>query len=216
MLTDWEIRREIVAFGKKVYEKGLVSATDGNISVRVMSDRLMITPSGASLGNLNTEDLVYADLTGQVLAGRGKPSSELPMHLEIYRHRPHVNAVMHAHPPFTTAFTVAGESLASPVLPEVVIMFGEIPVAPYGTPASEESAQSILNLIPDHDVIVLDHHGAVTLGKSLEDAFFKMEKLEHAASTLLAAKQIGGINPLTPSAVEKLESSGGSTDTGYR
>lgn len=205
MITDWEIRRQLVQYGKKVYEKGLVAATDGNISMRMMTDRVMITPSGVPLSDLDVNDLVYVDLDGQVLQGRNKPSSELPMHLEIYRQRPEMNAVLHAHPPTTVAFTIAGESFAQPVLPEIVVLFGEIPIASYATPATEESAHSIRNLIPQNDIIVLDHHGAVTMGKTLEDAFAKMEKLEHSAKTLLTAKQIGRINPLEPDDVRKLE-----------
>ena len=205
MITDWEIRRQLVRYGKKVYEKGLVAATDGNISMRMMTDRVMITPSGVALSDLDVNDLVYVDLDGQVLQGRHKPSSELPMHLEIYRQRPEINAVLHAHPPTTVAFTIAGETFTQPLLPELVVLFGEIPIASYATPATEESANSIRDLIPNYDVIVLDHHGAVTMGKSLEDAFAKMEKLEHSAKTLLAAKQIGRINPLNPSEVRKLE-----------
>ncbi len=205
MFTDWEARRQIVSFGKKTYEKGLVAATDGNISVRMMSDRFMITPSGVPLSDLDLNDLVYVNLDGQVLQGRKKPSSELPMHLEIYRQRPEMNAVIHAHPPTTVAFTIAGETFIQPVLPELVVLFGEIPIATYATPATEESANSIRDLIPNNDVIVLDHHGAVTVGKSLDDAFAKMEKLEHSSITLLAAKQIGRINPLEPSDVRKLE-----------
>lgn len=203
--TDWEIRRDIVAFGKRVYAKGLVAATDGNISVRMMTDRVMITPSGECLNDLDVEGLVYMDLGGQVLGPGRNPSSEWPMHLEIYRKRPDVEAIIHAHPPVATGFSVAGTSLSDPVLPELVVMFGSIPTAPYATPATTESADAIRDLIGNHDVIILDHHGAVTVGRDLEDAYLKMEKLEHAASTLLAARQAGGITPLTPDALKKLE-----------
>ncbi len=205
MLTDWEIRRNIIAFGKKAYEKGLVAASDGNISVRLFDDRLMITPSGATLGNLNPDNLIYLDLNGTILQGRKNPSSELPMHLMIYQQRPDVRAIIHTHPQVTTAFSVAGESLSVPVLPEMVIMFDTIPIAPYASPSSIESAEAIEPYIQNHDLIILDHHGVVALGQSLNDAFLKLEKLEHTAKTLLAAKQLGGINPLSPESVAKLK-----------
>lgn len=203
--TDWEIRRDIVAIGKRVYARGLVVATDGNISVRMMSDRVMITPSGSCFESLNVDQFVYMDLTGQVLGPGANPSSEWPMHLEIYRKRPDINAIIHAHPPIATAFSVAGSSLSEPVLPESVVTFGSIPTAPYATPATRESADAIRELIETHDVIILDHHGAVAAGKDLDDAFQKMERLEHVASTLLAARQAGGIIPLTTDALKKLE-----------
>ena len=205
MKTDWEIRREICLFGKRVYEKGFVTATDGNISMRMMANRLMITPSASCLGDLNVNDLAYVDLTGQILQSNCKPSSELPMHLEIYRNRPDVNAIIHTHPVNSTSFTIAGESFSQPVLPELILGIGDVPIAKYATPSTNESAVVISELIKNHDVIILDHHGVVTVGKTLLDAFFKLERLEHAASTLLAAKQLGNINPLDPSDIEKLE-----------
>ena len=205
MKTDWEIRREIVHYAKCAYQKGLVAATDGNISVRIMGDRLMITPTGAVFETLRPDDLIYVNFLGQKLQGNSLPSSELPLHLEIYQQRANVEAIIHAHPPVATAFTIAGESLAQPVIPEVVTMFGKIPTAPYATPASEEGAQVVSNLIHDHDLILLDHHGAVAVGTSLQDAFLKLEKLEHTASTLLAAKQLGEIKPLSAEQLQKLK-----------
>ncbi|GBD94476.1 methylthioribulose-1-phosphate dehydratase [bacterium BMS3Abin05] len=205
MMTDWEIRRSIVHYGKLVHRAGFVAATDGNISVRMMEDRLMITASGSALGNLDPAALLYVDFSGQVLQGRGKPSSELPMHLTIYKKRPDVLAIIHTHPPISTAISIAKESLSQAVLPEVVIMFGEIPIAPYATPSTDEGAKVVESLIEHHDVIILDHHGAVTVGKTLEDAFFKLEKLEHAAKTLLTAKQLGKISPLSEEEVKKLK-----------
>jgi len=205
MLTDWEIRRGIVAYGRRFYDAGLVAANDGNISVRIMGDRLMITPSGSALGNLNVENLVYVDLSGQVLSGRMKPSSELPMHLAIYRKRPDVSAIIHTHPPVSTAFSVARISLSEPVLPEVILGFGDIPIAPYATPGTPEGAQILDTIIDTHDVVILDHHGAVAVGATLEEAYQKMERLEHTAKTLLAAHQLGGVSVLPDEEVEKLK-----------
>jgi len=205
MKTDWEARRDIIDYARQVYDKGIVAATDGNISYRIMSDRVMITPSGTSFATLTTDTLAYVDLDGTNLGFQYKPSSELPMHLEIYRQRPDVNAIIHAHPPYATALTLTGISLEDPILPEVVMMFGKIPTAPYATPSTKESAESIRHLIKDHQAILLDHHGAVTYGGSLEEAFHKMEKLEHAAKTILAAKSIGPPKVLDENQIGKLK-----------
>ena len=205
MKTDWETRREICLYGRKVYDKGFVTATDGNISMRMMNDRMFITPSASCLGNLNVNDLVYVDFNGQVLQCNRTPSSELPMHLEIYNKRPEVNAIIHTHPANSTAFTIAGENFSQPVLPELILGLGDVPIAKYATPSTHESAVVISELIKNHDVIILDHHGVVTVGIDLQQAFYKLERLEHAASTLLAAKQLGNINPLNPSDIEKLK-----------
>jgi L-fuculose-phosphate aldolase len=205
MKTDWEIRRDIVAIARKTYNAGMVAATDGNISHRIMTDRIMITPSGTSFSSLNTNALAYVDLEGSILNFEHKPSSELPMHLEIYRQRPDVKAIIHAHPPYATALTISGYSLEEPILPEVVMMFGKIPTAPYATPSTKESAESIRSLIKDHQAILLDHHGAVTYGSSLEEAFHKMEKLEHAAKTILAATSLGTPKQLDEHQLGKLK-----------
>jgi L-fuculose-phosphate aldolase len=214
MKTDWEVRRDIIAIAKQVYDKGIVAATDGNISYRIMTDRVMITPSGTSFATLTIDTLAYVDLDGNILNFEHKPSSELPMHLEIYRQRPDVNAIIHAHPPFATALTLTGQSLADPILPEVVMMFGKIPTAPYATPATQESANSIRHLIKDHDAILLDHHGAVTYSSSLQEAFHKMEKLEHAAKTILAAKSIGTPKILDENQLSKIKELEHNTDYG--
>jgi L-fuculose-phosphate aldolase len=204
LLTDWEVRCHIVSIGKKLYEHRLVAATDGNISVKMKADKIIISPGGHCLGTLDFNHMVHVDNNGKRTSGELEPSSELPMHLEIYHQRPDVNAVIHAHPPITTAFTLVGENLSDPVLPEVILFFGEIPVAPYATPSTVESANSISGLIKNHDVIVLDHHGAVTVGETLKDAYYKMEKLEQSANILYAAKQLGKIKPLSDEDLKKL------------
>ncbi|MEN8153164.1 MAG: class II aldolase/adducin family protein [Acidobacteriota bacterium] len=208
MRTDWEIRREISLFGKKIYNKGFVAASDGNISVRAIGDRFFITPAGSCLGSFNINDISYLDLNGNVLSGGGQPSSELAVHIEVYKRRGDINAVIHAHPPVTTAFSVAGEKISADILPEIKIMFGNIPTAHYATPGTKEAAEAIGSLIGENDIVVMDHHGVLCLGVTLEDAFFKLEKLEHYASTLLAAKQLGNIKPLEPEEIIKLERTG--------
>lgn len=204
MLTDWEVRRQIVSIGKKLYDHELVAATDGNISFKMKTDKIIITPGGHCLGTLDFNHMVHVNGNGQHTSGDLEPSSELPMHLEVYRQRPDVNAVIHAHPPITTAFTLVGGTLSDPVLPEVILFFGEIPVANYATPSTIESAKSISALIKSHDVIVLDHHGAITVGDTLKDAYCKMEKLEQSAKILFAAKQLGEIKPISDEDLDKL------------
>jgi L-fuculose-phosphate aldolase len=204
VLTDWEIRRQIVSIGKKLYDRELVAATDGNISYKVKSDKIIITPGGHCLGTMDFNHMVHVDSSGEHSSSELEPSTELPMHLEIYKQRPDVNAVIHAHPPITTAFSLVGGNISEPVLPEVILFFGEIPTAPYATPSTQESALSISKLIKQHDVIVLDHHGAVTVGDSLKDAYCKMEKLEQSAKILFAARQLGTIKPLSDENLSKL------------
>ena len=203
-MNEWQIRREIVAIGKQAYDKGLVSATDGNISVRVMGDRFLITPSGSCLGELKAEQLVYVDFDGKVLSG-GKPTGELSMHLAAFRERPDINAVLHAHPPITTGFTIAGESLAQCVIPEVVVIFGTIPTTEYATISTDEGAKVVRELIKNHDALVLDRHGTITVGKSLIEAYRKLEKVEYCAQVTLVARQLGRVKTLSPDEIMKLE-----------
>jgi L-fuculose-phosphate aldolase len=205
MQNDWKTRKDIVSVARKLYEKGLVAATDGNISVRIQPDRILISSAGRSLGNLTPEDLAYVDLQGNPLQMTQRPSSELPMHLEIYQQRPNINAVIHAHPSYATAITLAGLSLSEPILPEVVVMFGQVPTAAYATPSTIESAEVIRPLIKNHDVILLDHHGAVAFSQDLEDAFNKIEKLEQAAKTIIIARSLGPVKPLNEEQLNRLK-----------
>lgn len=205
MKTDWESRRDIVAFAKRLYHRELIAATDGNVSVRMDIDRFMITAAGTSFATIQTGDVAYIDQNGYSLDYSVNPSSELPMHLEIYRQRPDINAIIHAHPPYTVATTLVGLSMSEPVLPESLIMLGDIVTAQYATPSTHESADSIRSLIKDHDVILLDHHGAVTCGNDLTEAYNKMEKLEYSAKTLISARSLGTIKPLTEENIQKLK-----------
>jgi L-fuculose-phosphate aldolase len=204
MPAEWQLRRKIVDIARRVHARGFVAATDGNISARAMGDRMFITPSGTCLGELNPADLLYLDFERHVLVGRGRPSSELALHIEVYRRRPDVQAVIHAHPPVTNAFSFAGLSLADPVIPEVVVAFGRIPTTEYATPSSEEGPVVIRELIRNHDVLILQRHGSLTVGTDLSDAYHKLEKLEHAAQTLLAARQLGSVRELSPDELDRL------------
>lgn len=177
---------------RRMYQRGLIVALDGNVSTRLPNGRLLTTPKGVCKGDLEPDMLVVVGPDGRSL-GRGEPTSELKLHLEAYRQRPDIVAVVHAHPPLATAFSVAGDRLAGCIIPEVVLTLGEqIPIAAYGTPSTKELPDSISELIKGHDAVILDRHGSITVGKSVWDAYFKLEKLEYAAQVTLASRQISG------------------------
>ncbi len=206
--TEYELREEMVRIGRLMWERGYVASTDGNLSVRLGAERLLTTPSGLSKGFLSADSLVVIDLSGKPIPsyrGRGeRPSSEVLMHLEVYRQRPDVSAVIHAHPPLATAFSIAGVSLARCVIPEVIVSLGSIPTAEYATPGTFEVPESIRQAIRDHDAIVLAHHGSLTVGRTLWEAYLRLERVEQAAQITLAAQQLGRVGTLSPQAVEKL------------
>jgi len=204
------LREEIVRICRLMWEKGFVAASDGNVSVRLGDDRLLTTPSGVSKGFLSPSHVVVTDMDGKPVRSFGhgdrqlKPSSEILLHLEVYRQRPDVCAVVHAHPPLAIAFTIAGISLAQCILPEVVVNLGEVPTTAYATPATAEGPAVIRDLIRDHDALIIDRHGTVTVGQTLFDAYMKLEKVEHLAQVTLAARQLGRVSLLPPEEVRKL------------
>lgn len=205
-------RRQLIEVCRLAYSRGYICGTEGNFSARLSPERILSTPRGTCKARIEPEELVLTDLDGKIIeAGQSgpqaksrMPSTELSMHLAAYRARPDVKAVVHAHPTVTVAFTVAGVSLSKCILPETVCALGVIPVAPYATPSTEEVPNSIERLIGAHDAVVLDHHGALTVGGDLWDAFYKLETLEHHAQTLLVAHLLGGAKPLRSSQVKKL------------
>jgi len=186
-----------------LHQKNYLAATDGNVSVR-LGDQVLLTPSGVNKGMLEEDQVISVDLEGRLLAGTGRPTSELRMHLLVYELRPDVGAVVHAHLPYATACTLAGISLLEPILPEVVITLKGIPTAAYATPGTEEVPKAIRDLIQEFDAILLSRHGAMTVGREVMDAYNKMEKLEHTARVVLAARLQGPVSPLSASEVEKL------------
>ena len=204
MKSEWEHRQEIVEICKLIHQKGYISATDGNVSVRTGKNRIITTPKGFGKGFIATDDLVVCDLQGKVISGKWLPSSEIKMHLCVYQLRPDVKASIHAHPPVSTAFTIAGLSLAKCILPEVVLSLGIIPTAEYATPTTEEVPQSIKNYITQYDALILERHGSLTVGKDLKDAYFKLEKLEHTATISFIARMLGEVRTLSPTQIEKL------------
>lgn len=179
-----ELREEICEVGRRLYQRNLVAATDGNVSARLKDGTFLCTPSGVSKGFMKPSDLLIADKDGKLVSGAGKVTSEFFTHLAAYEERPDIQAVVHAHPPCATALTLAGCSMTTPVLPELVMALGGVPTAAYATPGTKEGADVIRQLIATCDAVLLERHGAVTVGKSPLSAHFKLEKVEHSAHVL--------------------------------
>lgn len=200
------LRKGIVEIGVEMYRRDFISGAAGNISARLPDGHLLITPSGLNKGKLTTNDLLVIDLNGNCVNGDAtcRPSSEVPMHLEVYRQRPDVGAVIHAHPITCVALSLVGISLQDAYIPEALVMLGPVPTTPYATPSSTENRDAIAGLIADHDAIILAHHGSLTVGRTLEEAYARLEILEHTAKTVALAFQMGTPRKLTPPAVEKL------------
>jgi L-fuculose-phosphate aldolase len=202
-----QVRADIVEVGRRLWMRGFVASNDGNISVRVAPDRLLVTPANVSKGFMTPEMMVVTDLQGRVVeaAPGRKPSSEILMHLEAYRLRPDVGAVVHAHPPLATGFAVAGIALDRAVLAEVVTTLGSIPIAEYGTPSTRELADSVAPYLRAHDGLLLANHGALALGADLFGAYYKMETIEHFARISLVARQLGREHVLSREEVTRLQ-----------
>jgi L-fuculose-phosphate aldolase len=197
-------REEIVQFGRMLHERGLVAATDGNLSVRLDENRILVTPTAMSKGMMKASDMVVVDMAGRRVRGRRHVSSEIGMHLLIYRLRPDVQAIVHAHPPTATGFAACGVGLTEPLVCEVVIGLGSIPLAQYGTPGTPELADALEPLVPDFDAILMKNHGVVAYGKDLSCAYMKMETVEHFAKIAFVAHILGQKEPLNQQEVEKL------------
>jgi len=204
--TIHEIKSAIVEVGKRMYSRGFVASNDGNISAKIDSDRVLITPTGVSKGYLDTDMIITVDMKGNVISGDLKPSSEVFMHLQVYKDRPDVLSVCHSHPPYATGYAVAGIPLDKCVLPEVIITLGNIPLVEYGTPGTDEFYKPVVPLLKDYDAFLLANHGALSVGKSVLDAYHKMETLEHFAHIAFVAQQVGTPNILNAEQVKKLTS----------
>ena len=197
--------RQIAHCCRRLAEVGLIAGIDGNVAVRVAPDRALVTPTGMLKAELTADDIVEVDLQGKRIRGSRRPSSELDMHLRILRSRKDVTAIVHAHPPVATGFSVAGEAFDACVLPELIFQVGWVPVVPYGTPGTPELGERIEPFLADHDALILANHGAVTMGSSLHEAQVRMESIEHSAKIIFTARMLGRVNPLTPSQVRQLE-----------
>jgi L-fuculose-phosphate aldolase len=203
-----DIRRlseEIVDIGARLYARGYIVAADGNISARLEDGSFLTTPSGLCKGTLTPDQIIHVDAEGKVLEGGLKPSSEIKMHVEAYRQRKDIGAIVHAHPPISTGFSCAGEPLDKAILAEVILTLGCVPIARYGAPSTEQVAESIRELIKVHDGILLANHGALTVGPTLLNAYFKMETIEHFAKISLVTRILGRENVLTAEKVGELE-----------
>lgn len=204
MQTEKELRDTIVKIGQLVYQKGWVAANDGNISVRLDSERLLCTPTGVSKGMMSPDDLIIVDMKGNKIAGKKERTSEIMMHLTVYNMRPDIRAVVHAHPPVATGFASAGKQLNLALLPEVVITLGCVPLAGYGLPGTDELTDPMLPYIPKYDALMMANHGAVCYGEDLWKAYFKMETVEHFARITMVAELLGGPTVLPRVEVDKL------------
>jgi L-fuculose-phosphate aldolase len=197
-------RDDIVHFGKLLHQTGLVAATDGNLSVRLEDGTFLCTPTLMSKGLMTVEDLVVVDSRGHKISGERDVSSEIAMHLFIYRNRPDVSAVVHAHPPTATGFAAAGIPLDSALCSEIVITLGTVPLANYETPGTPELAEALAPLVGDHDAILMANHGVVTYGENLLSAYMNMETVEHYAKIALVTHMLGKQKPLSETHVSKL------------
>ena len=205
MKTEKKYRDELAYFGSMLYQRGLVAGTSGNISARLGEDLVLSTPTGVCKGSIRPDDMVVVDLKGEHIGGAREVSSEIGMHLAIYRRRPDISAVVHAHPTVATAFAVAGLPLDKPLLAENVLCLGQVPLAPYGMPGTPALAKSIESFIADHKAILLANHGAVTFDETLEQAYWKMESLEQVAHITLLTRLLGQQNFLSKDEVEQLQ-----------
>jgi L-fuculose-phosphate aldolase len=190
---------------RQLAARGLIAGRDGNLSVRLGPERVLVTPSGFIKSLVTAGDMVEVDLDGMLRHGSNrKPTSELDLHLRILRHRPDVNAVVHAHPPTTTGFAVAGQAIPGNLLPELIFVVGPVPLVPFGMPGTPELGDGVVPYLTGHSALLLANHGAVTMGKTLDEAWIRMESLEHAARIIAAARAVGQPQPLTVAAIERL------------
>ncbi len=204
-MTIESLRADIVEVGRRMYARGYTASNDGNISVRVGEDRLLMTPKSVCKGFMTPDMMCVTDLAGKKIQGDRDPSSEMLMHLEVYRQRPDVKAVVHAHPPTATGFAVAGIPLDRAVLAEVLTTLGSIPLAEYATPSTAELPEAVRKYIKAHDAMLLANHGALTVGADLFAAYYKMETIEHFAKISLVARMLGGENLISREEVMRLQ-----------
>jgi L-fuculose-phosphate aldolase len=205
MTPESALRAEMVEVGRRMYAREMTDANAGNLSVRLGADRLLMTPKSVCKGFMTPDMMCITDLDGRKLQGDRDPSTEMLMHLEVYRQRPDVQAVVHAHPPTATGFAVAGIALDRAVLAEVLTTLGSIPIAEYATPSTSELPDAVAKYIKAHDGMLLANHGALTVGPTLMAAYYKMETIEHFAKISLVARTLGRENLITREEVDRLQ-----------
>jgi L-fuculose-phosphate aldolase len=204
MNNELKNKRQICEIGKRIYEKGFVAANDGNISIRISDNEFLITPTGVSKGFMTPDMILKVDGEGHVLDGDYRPTSEMKMHLLVYQERPDIQAIVHVHPPYATAFAIAGLPLDQAIMPESVVYLGTIPVAEYGTPSTKEVPDAIKKYVHQHQGVLLENHGALTWGKDLEHAYYLLESLEFTAKINWISKQLNGDRELSKKHVKTL------------
>ena len=206
MVNEYEIKKQICDIGKRIYDRGMVAANDGNISVKISDNEFLCTPTGVSKGFMTPEYICKVDKDGKVIqANPGfKPSSEIKMHMRVYKERPDVKSVVHAHPMYATGFAIAGIPLTQPIMPEAVITLGCVPIAEYGTPSTEEIPNAVSKYLQAFDAVLLENHGALAYADSLLAAYHKMESVEFYAQLLFISKQLGGPKELSDAQVNRL------------
>jgi L-fuculose-phosphate aldolase len=206
MVNEYEIKKQLIDIGKRIYNNGFVAANDGNFSVKISENEFLCTPTGISKGFMTPDMICKVDKEGNVIQANGgyKPSSEIKMHMRVYKLRPDVNSVVHAHPPYATAFAIAGIPLTQPILPEAVLSLGCVPIAEYGMPSTMEIPDAVEKYLQHYDAVLLENHGALSWSVDLTQAYYKMESLEYYAKLLFLSKQLGGPKELSENQVQKL------------
>ncbi len=206
MVNEYEIKKQICEIGKRIYNRGMVAANDGNISVKLNDNEFLCTPTGVSKGFMTPDYICKVDRDGKVIQANAgfKPSSEIKMHMRVYKERPDVNSVVHAHPVYATGFAIAGIPLTQPIMPEAVIALGCVPIAEYGTPSTEEIPNAVSKYLQSFDAVLLENHGALTYSDSLLNAYHKMESVEFYAKLLYISKHLGGPKELSQEQVQRL------------
>ena len=203
--VEAKLREDLKKVCNLAYEKGLLSGNEGNLSLRINDELILVTPRNSNKGTIETSDFVVVDTKGNTISnGNKQPTTELALHLESYKKRPDIRAVVHAHPPTTVSFSVAGLDFNQPAIPEIIVLLGEVPTVPYREPGTEKLAELVGTYLEKHDAVILERHGAVTLGKDVFNAYFKMESLEHAAKIMFNAHLLGEIKILDDVCIDEL------------
>ncbi len=202
--TESQYRNDIIEICKRVYRNGWVASNDGNISIKIGPDSVLCTPTGMSKGYLTTDQLVKVDMNGNKLEGELEASSEVKIHLDVFKNKPGINSAVHAHPPYSTAFAVAGLPLDQCIIPEIIVSLGSIPLTEYGTPSTQEIPNSIRKYLNDHNAFLMENHGAFTIGGDVYQAYYRMESMELFAKISLLAKTLGNVNNISEENVRKI------------
>ena len=202
--SEKKIIQSLIEIGKRLYQRGLIVGNEGNLSAKFSAKRIFITRSGSHKGFLTSSDILLMDSNGKKITGKGEVSSEKKFHLFIYQKRPEISAILHPHPPYAISCTLAGVSFEKPFMAETEVALGAIPTVPYATPTTQEIVKAIAQKLKNHRALLLEKHGAITLGKTLEQCFSAMEILEQTARIYCIAKSLGEIEPLGVDEMKRL------------